>query len=142
MPSVWKSIDSNFPSFTGEEKPQEQIRALHNYLFQLREGLKYSMQNLSAENFNAAALENLSESQKNEVKKQLEKVYALLGQMSGEIQNIAGRVSSMGIRIEAIEQTVQTEEDGGITIGTEGKPLRLVGEIYINGVLYGQGENT
>ena len=72
MPSNWLSIDSNFPSFTGEESPEQQIRALHNYLFQLREGLQYSLQNLTADNFNATALQNLSDAQKNEVTTQLQ----------------------------------------------------------------------
>lgn len=93
MPSNWLSIDSNFPSFTGEESPEQQIRALHNYLFQLREGLQYSLQNLTADNFNTAALQNLTDAQKNEVTTQLEKVYTQLNQMAAEIDRLSGRVS-------------------------------------------------
>ena len=94
MPSNWLSIDSNFPSFTGEESPEQQIRALHNYLFQLREGLQYSLQNLTADNFNTAALQNMTDAQKNEVTLQLEKVYTMLNQMATQIDNLSGRVSS------------------------------------------------
>ena len=227
MPSNILSIDSNFPSFTGEESPQQQIRMLHNYLFQLREGLQYSLQNLTADNFNAAALKNMNEAQKNEVTAELQKVYALLNQMAGEINSISSRVSGMenlagrvGIaegdirdlkdRAGAAEQDIEgladwmttaeerivdlqdrtgeaeesiedlsgrvkeleddttladlketvtgvgglkdlveqmqeelnriaaavaVAEDGGVTLGSEGKPLRLVGQVYINGVL-------
>lgn len=238
MPSNWLSIDSNFPSFTGEETPVEQIRALHNYLFQLREGLQYSLQNLTADNFNAAALQNLTAEQKNEVTTELQKVYALLDQMAVRIDNLSGRVTgtenlsgrmtaaegeitalkgrvklaegnveSLGDRttaaesgiddlqsrmktaesdigslkgqatvternvndladrvkvleddqtlgelqeqmnvnkqaLEKISGAVQVEEDGSTTVGAEGKPLRLVGQIYINGVLYEQGGTT
>lgn len=259
MPSNWLSIDSNFPSFTGGESPEQQIRALHNYLFQLREGLQYSLQNLTADNFNATALQNLSNAQKNEVTTQLEKVYALLNQMSAEISSLSGRVTgtenlpgritsaeeeinqlkdratdteteigyldkritdaeedanviketvaaleleqgNLGGRVDAIEErlprleqaaddlevlqetvngegglqertqsledavaaegglqeqvgtvqqdlqkisgTVQVAEDGSATVGAEGKPLFLVGQIYINGVLYEQGGTT
>lgn len=235
MPSNWLSIDSNFPSFTGEETPEQQIRALHNYLFQLREGLQYSLQNLTADNFNAAALQNLSDAQKNEVTAQLQKVYTLLNQMTGEIDSLSGRVSgteklsgrmttaegeievlkdraalteeniegladwtaetqtdidklreridtaepeiellkdrtatiqenaeSLASRVELLENdqttedlqtqmdtaeqslgkissVVQVADDGSATIGSEEKPLYLLGRVYINGVLYEQG---
>lgn len=248
MPSNWLSIDSNFPSFTGEESPEQQIRALHNYLFQLREGLQYSLQNLTADNFNTAALQNLTDAQKNEVTAQLEKVYTQLNQMAAEIDRLSGRVSGTenlsgrmttaegeitalkgrvkltegniedladrtttaetGIddlkgrmktaesdigslkgratitegnvedlagRVKQLEDdqtlddlqeavtgegglqeqmdtteqelkkisgAVQVADDGSVTVGSEGKPLRLVGQIYINGVLYEQGGTT
>lgn len=248
MPSNWLSIDSNFPSFTGEETPEQQIRALHNYLFQLREGLQYSLQNLTADNFNATALQNLTAEQKNEVTTELQKVYAMLNQMATQIDNLSGRVSgtenlsgrmataegeitalkgrvklaegnveSLGDRttaaeaciddlqdrmkaaesgigslrgqatiaeknvndladrvkalendqtvgelqdmvtgegglqeqmdgckqeLEKISGAVRVADDGGITIGSEGKPIRLVGQVYINGVLYEQGGAT
>lgn len=251
MPSNWLSIDSNFPSFTGEESPEQQIRALHNYLFQLREGLQYSLQNLTADNFNTAALQNLTDAQKNEVTTQLEKVYTQLNQMAAEIDRLSGRVSGTenlsgrmttaegeitalkgrtklteeniedladrtttaeadvgslkgratitegnvedlagrvkrleddqtlddlqeavtgegglqervadlegavtgegGLQeqmdateqeLEKISGAVQVADDGSVTVGSEGKPLRLVGQIYINGVLYEQGGTT
>lgn len=248
MPSNWLSIDSNFPSFTGEESPEQQIRALHNYLFQLREGLQYSLQNLTADNFNTAALQNLTDAQKNEVTTQLEKVYTQLNQMAAEIDRLSGRVSGtenlsgrmttaegeitalkgrvkltegniedladrattaetdiddlrdrmktaeadigslkgwatitegnvedlasrvkqleddqtlddlqeavtgegglqeqMGAaeqELEKISGAVQVANDGSATVGSEGKVLRLVGQVYINGVLYEQGGTT
>lgn len=176
MPSNWLSIDSNFPSFTGEESPEQQIRALHNYLFQLREGLQYSLQNLTADNFNTAALQNLTDAQKNEVTVQLEKVYTQLSQMAAEIDRLSGRVSGTENlsgrmttaedeitalkdrtklteeniedlaksrqELEKISGAVQVADDGSITVGSEGKPLQLVGQIYINGVLYEQGGTT
>lgn len=248
MPSNWLSIDSNFPSFTGEETPEQQIRALHNYLFQLREGLQYSLQNLTADNFNATALQNLSDAQKNEVTTQLQKVYTLLNQMAAEIDSLSGRVSGTenlsgrmttaegeitalkgrtklteeniedladrttaaetdiddlqdraktaesdigslkgratitegnvedlagrvkqleddqtlddlqeavtgegGLQeqmdttkqeLEKISGAVRVADDGSVTVGSEGKPLRLVGQVYINGVLYEQGGTT
>lgn len=248
MPSNWLSIDSNFPSFTGEESPEQQIRALHNYLFQLREGLQYSLQNLTADNFNTAALQNLTDAQKNEVTTQLEKVYTQLNQMAAEIDRLSGRVSGTenlsgrmttaegeitalkgrvkltegniedladrattaetdiddlrdrmktaeadigslkgwatitegnvedlasrvkqleddqtlddlqeavtgegGLQeqmdaakkeLEKISGAVQVADDGSVTVGSEGKPLRLVGQVYINGMLYEQGGTT
>lgn len=248
MPSNWLSFDSNFPSFTGEETPEQQIRALHNYLFQLREGLQYSLQNLTADNFNTAALQNMTDAQKNEVTIQLEKVYSQLNQMTteidrlsgrvsgtenlsgrmttaegeitalkgrttlteeniedladrttaaetdiddlqgrmdtvesdigslkgratiieGNVENLAGRVKQLeddqtlddlqeavtgegGLQdqvaaakqeLEKISGAVQVAEGDSVTVGSEGKPLHLVGQVYINGALYEQGDTT
>lgn len=43
-----------FPTFTGEESPQEQIRQLQNYLFIVKEQLQYAMRNIGIDNLNAA----------------------------------------------------------------------------------------
>lgn len=225
MPANWTLIDNNFPTFTGKETPQQQIAALHNYMYQLREGLQYSLQNLTAENFNAAALQNLSETQKNEVASQLQQVYNLMNQLSAELDSLSGRVAGVEglsgrvttaeteisfldkrvgsaeenieylqeraaeaeadladheVRLDAAEEgiqeliqsaedlaaledevtgegglfervasaegevkklseTVQVAEDRSATIGSQGRALHLVGDIYINGVLYGGG---
>ena len=225
MPSNWTLIDNNFPTFTGKETPQQQIAALHNYMYQLREGLQYSLQNLTAENFNAAALQNLSETQKNEVANQLQQVYNLMNQLSAELNSLSGRVAGIeglsgrvttaeteisfldkrvGIaeidiknlqeraveaeadladhevrlgaaeediqelkqsaedlaalenevtgegglservalaegEVKKLSETVQVAEDGSAMVGSQGRALHLVGEIYINGVLYGGG---
>lgn len=51
MSSNLQALD-DFPSFTGEESPQEQIRQLQNYLFVVAEQLKYTMRNLGVDNLN------------------------------------------------------------------------------------------
>lgn len=201
MPSQWLAIDDNFPSFTGAEAPGEQIRALHNYLYQLRESLQYSLRNLTADNFNAAALQNMSAEQKNEVTKQLEKVYSVTSELSAKNDKLDTRVRNVEKlpgRLEEIESELQenaeaakqararAEEaaagiaklqetqsgsdrrlnelqelatsikgevdrlsaaigksaDGGLCIGVDGGSIHLIGKVYINGVLYTQGEEV
>ncbi|MBQ7346111.1 MAG: hypothetical protein IJW45_08665 [Oscillospiraceae bacterium] len=201
MPSNILAMDDNFPSFTGKESPQQQIMAIHDYLFQLRTGLQYSLNNLSKDNFNAAALEQMNESQKSEVTKELQQVYAKLNQLSTEVDRLRSQVSESGDvsgrvgdleewtgaaeeqladlgdrvteleldetvaalqetvtgegglqervvaldeRTERVESVVQVAEDGTGTLGGEGKVLHLVGQIYINGILYGSetGDET
>lgn len=202
MPSNWMAIDTDFPSFTGEESPEQQIRELHNYLFQLREGLKYSLQNLTTKNFNAATLQSLSDAQKNEVTRQLEKVYSELSKITTEVDRLRNRYSEAEGKIVSLDNNVgllsgrisvtadavgdlqkktsdntadiqnlkasaastdstvaelnndilevkkdlqkvagivQVAEDGTITLGAEGKAIKLVGQIYIIGELIGQG---
>lgn len=113
MPSNWMAIDSNFPSFTGEESPTEQIRALHNYLFQLREGLRYSLQNLTQENFNTAALENMNAEQRDALVTELQKVYTVLSQLSTQVESISGRVSgveALGGKLDGAEGRIDALE--------------------------------
>ncbi len=228
MAYKWKSIDGNFPAFTGKESPSQQIRALHDYLFQMREALQFSLSNLSADNFNAEALKKLSDSQSGELAEQLAKIAELfsglseeVGRLRGSIQdttelsnrirdlekNVTGddglrekvsaldktvngedglnaRVTMLGEEVSGeeglgkkvaalsdlvtgadglqaqmeeldsavtgedglqmqmlkLEVAVRVQEDGSIILGDPGQRVDLVGDIYINGVLYSQGE--
>ena len=190
MPSNLLSIDSNFPSFTGEESPQQQIQALHNYLFQLREGLQYSLRNLTAENFNSAALKELTDEQSSAVIEELKKLQNIISAVSGDLERLRNRVAAVegyGSRISTAEgnigdiqdavedlgawqldtdgrvetlendvageeglkaqlsevkksvgalgQVVRILEDGAVSLGEEGGVLRLIGRVYVNGVL-------
>ena len=198
MPSNWLTIDNGFPSFTGEESAEQQIKALHNYLYQMREGLQYSLRNLTTDNFNATALDKVSQEQKDALQEELNKVYNQLNQLKGVCDSMSARLSSLetetgkvkdritdvedatealgewvlvverdttaqGQQITDLEETVngadgvkakaenldgrvkkiegltQVSADGGTTVGTVGKDLRLVGNIYINGVLFEGG---
>lgn len=229
MPSNWQAIDNDFPSFTGEESPAQQIKALHNYLFKLREGLKYSLQNLTTDNFNETALQNMTEEQKKAFAQQLISIETALGQVSARVSRISAQIGGVtnewieglerrvkeleedttaadteqsvsgagglkermssaegeidGLtevaadhedRIQALEDDdtlnqiseLLTGENGlqsqvaalqerfrqiagilntgedGTTLGKEGTALRLVGDVYINGVLFEQGGST
>lgn len=109
MPSNWLSVDDNFPTFTGAESPQEQIAALHDYLYQMRQGLQYSLRNLSAENFNASALQQLTDEQKNAVLKELELLINTVSQLSGRLGGLDARVvavEKLGTRVTGAEEAI------------------------------------
>ena len=205
MPSNWLPIDNGFPSFTGEEPAEQQIKALHNYLYQLREGLQYSLRNLTTENFNATALDKASQEQKDALQEELNKVYNQLNQLKSLCDSMSARLSNLeskvadanaeidGIKdrladaedgaealgewilkvetdvseleqksaslqesvsgdggltertdalegkVEKLEGVAQVAADGSATVGAAGKDLHLVGNIYINGVLFEGG---
>lgn len=114
MPSNFLSIDSDFPSFTGEESPQQQIRALHNYLFQLREGLQYSLRNLTADNFNSAALKELTDEQSSAVIEELKRLQSIISGVSGDLERLRSRVASVegyGSRINTVEDDIGLLEE-------------------------------
>ena len=202
MPLRIFAIDTNFPTFTGEESPVEQIKLLHNYMFQLQENLQYTLRNLTPDNFNTKGLEELSEQTSGELREQLKKVLAeceaintklngfstqLSGQ-SGQIKDLredvddltdqSSQIEALQADMDAVKEAIQGEdglwqrselaqeeieklkeqldgeggveerlallvsalqvaEDGTMTLGSEDKPLKLIGQIYINGELYG-----
>ena len=104
MPSNLLAIDTNFPTFTGEEPAEEQIRALVNYLYQLRESLQYSLQNLSRENFNATELDKLTEESSKKIVEQLNKVLNIMGNMDAELKGLMGRLSEAERNQQSLEK--------------------------------------
>lgn len=94
MPSNFLSLDE-FPTFTGEESTKEQIQALHNYLFIMRQQLQYMLQNLSIENWNATALQTLTNGTQEQFVSTLQTVSAQLSQMKNQIDSFSGRLSGM-----------------------------------------------
>jgi len=50
MPSNWLFVDTNFPTFTGEESTEDKISTMQNYMFMLVEQLRYSMHHLDSSN--------------------------------------------------------------------------------------------
>ncbi len=48
-----------FPTFTGHESPQEQIRQLTNYVKVMSEQMQYLLQNIDKQNMNSAAWESM-----------------------------------------------------------------------------------
>lgn len=163
MPSNWSMIDNNFPHFTGEERPKEQIAQLQNYLMLLVEQLKYQLNNLSAINWNDTALEKLQADTTKNVENELSNVASDLSQTATDLASVVTRLTraetalaSLELakddhenRIEDLEDrtdeldadldnlfaVVKPDGTGGVDIGREGKEIRLVGKIYINGVL-------
>lgn len=113
MPSNWMSVDSNFPSFTGEESPTQQIRALHNYLFCLKEQLQYSLQNLTADNWNGSALQSLTDDARDQLSAQLATISNQVSQLKVQVETLQGRVtdvSDLSSRItDAEEKTAALE---------------------------------
>lgn len=102
MPSNLLAIDSDFPTFVEDEPVDRQIQSLVNYLYQLRESLQYSLQNLSKENFNAAALDNLTKEASQEIAAELQRIQNVLTNFSSEISRINGDVKILGESIEEL----------------------------------------
>lgn len=92
MPSNLFALDSELPSLSGKESPQEQIRKMFNYLVQQKQSLQYLLRNLTADNFNASALETLTSGAKVELSDQLNMMQTALAQLSIKVDALSARV--------------------------------------------------
>lgn len=95
MPGKWLYIDTNFPTFTGEESTKEQIDEMVNYLFILVEQLKYSLNNLDTGNFNSKALSDWAESSTSDIVEQLVATATQINQVNQSLSRLSSRVSAL-----------------------------------------------
>lgn len=164
MPSAWLAVDSNFPSFHGEEPIREQVSSLLNYMFVLTEQLRYSLANLTPENWNASALQDFQSGTTAAIRQQIQLITQSLNQTINrtaalsektdlaeqDITALKNDLKAVVARLEKLEgcmAVTQLPEDkqqlqlgGALTItDTENgeKRIDLDGVLYINGVQFG-----
>lgn len=145
------NLDFIKPRLSEKDTPQEMFRKLMNYVSELEEGLRYAMSNLGAGNFNATELKSVQQDATADVEKQLESVIKTISAMSGTVGRLQNGLSELGTKIQ--EQASETEErlqelqvlaetvdalcitvtDEGISIGSDGMRLDLLGDVHISG---------
>lgn len=96
MPSNWLYIDTNFPTFTGEEETEEKVSSIQNYLFMLVEQLRYSLRNLDLKNMNPAAVERFTGTI-------TEPIY-------GRIEDAEGNITQLGITAKGLAAKISDAE--------------------------------
>lgn len=107
MPGNILSADTQFPNFTGQESPAEQIRTIRNYLYMLLEQLRYTLNNLDAGNFNTEGLKEIEDAISQPILKQLSDTDGNLAELQVTAAGLASRVSSNEGDISQLEQTAQ-----------------------------------
>ncbi len=111
MPSSWLTLDGNFPSFTGKESPKEQISKLSDYLFQLTDNLKYTLQNLGKDNWNTVALEQLSEDATKKLAEQFQNTLTQVQGLQNTLNGLSGRVKTAEENIADQEERLKAAEE-------------------------------
>ena len=107
MPGNILSADTQFPNFTGQENPAEQIMTIRNYLYMLLEQLRYTLNNLDAGNFNTEGLKEIQDAISQPILKQLSDTDGNLAELQVTAAGLASRVSSNEGDISQLEQTAQ-----------------------------------
>lgn len=156
MPSAWSLIESSFPSFSGDERVRDQLAILIDYMYMLSEGLKYQLTNLSSDNFNTKALQDIQIETTADVENALAEVLFNLESLNSSLSALRGKVSYLEEwqgnavkqlidlsvaqrqqekRLSDLASLIHQEQDGSIVVGSEGAVIRLVGDVYVNGIL-------
>lgn len=89
MPGAFASLDTGFPNLSGNGSAEDKLRAVQDYLYQLLEQLRYSMNNLGAENFNENSLNDMANTITKPIKAEIQDVAAGLTTL---IEVTAGQV--------------------------------------------------
>lgn len=159
MPNAWAMIDTSFPTFTGKESYREQVSALQDYLYLVVEELKYQLANLNVQNWNKTALQQMQQEtvkptndEVAQIKEQITNITNRLTGLNASLNQLAERMDKAEVElpklweglellagdVDSLTEIIRPDGSGGATIGAAGKDIRLVGNVYINGILYQQ----
>lgn len=86
------ALEQALPTFTGKETAAQRLDALEGAVHELLDTLRYTLQNLGAENFNGAALSRM------------------LGPIYLRIQGAEGDIASITVDAQSIESRVESAE--------------------------------
>lgn len=100
MPSNWLYVDTNFPTFTGEESANEKINTIQNYMYMLVEQLRYSLHNLDLRNMNQTAVKQYENYL-------TEPIYAHISDTDGNVADLQVTAKGLAGRL--------TDAEGNIT---------------------------
>ena len=134
MPSNMLDTDVGFPRFTGLEPTEQKIEQILNYLYMLREQLRYSLSHIGEENFSDASLAELTET--------------ITSPIDAILTDEAGSISALQQTVNSLSLTVYT--DGGIShvgLTKDGVTVYATGVIDMRGLvtftdLSGSGTTT
>lgn len=105
MPTDQMLTEQMLPKFRAEESDSERIRAIYNYLFMLVEQLRYSLSNISEDNFNETALEGIKSDIAEPIFMRLESAEGDITDLTVSGGYLASRISSAEGNISILAQT-------------------------------------
>lgn len=108
MPSSLLNVDTAFPELKGNRSTDEKFRMVSDYLYMLREQLRYSMANLGLENFNDASFQEISGLITEPVYAQLGNVDDKMASLVLDNEKLAVRMTDAEGNISSLTQTSET----------------------------------
>lgn len=108
MPGNILNADTGFPQFTGDESSDAKIDKVMNYLYMLLEQLRYSLNNLDADNFNDTGLQEIGEGIARPLQTSFENEFSKTNAL------IEGISDEFGSQIRLLTDWVGTDADGNL----------------------------
>lgn len=142
MPSNLMLSDSAFPHFTGEST-DEKVAKIQDYLFMLLEQLRYTLGNISTENFNEAGLKEFSNYVTEPFVMHLSDIDGRVTNLSTDVDGIFTRVSNAEGNVSSLSQTVyglslnvsNNGDSSSIQLTSNGVNIGSSGQITFNGLV-------
>ena len=150
----YSPLELSLPERTGQETVEQRLTALEETVPRLLEALQYTLSNLGAENFNAAALSRLL----SPIRARIDGADGSITQLSLDAGTLQTRLTSAEGNVAALEQTVSDQgarqnslerkylifhKSGAVISATRGDLPELMlsaGKIDLCGELYHNGE--
>lgn len=107
MPSNWLYIDTNFPTFTGEESANEKISTIQNYMYMLVEQLRYSLHNLDLRNMNQTAVKQYESYLTEPIYAKIEDTDGNVADLQVTAKGLAGRITDAEGNINGLQITAK-----------------------------------
>lgn len=114
MANNWTAVENSFPTFEEGESPYVQIKKLQDYMRQLTDQLKYSLSNISADNWNSSSLESFSAGLTGDYIKQLQEYAQQVARLNGTVSGYTAELKSVNAKLEKLLQM----EDAVSSLGT------------------------
>ena len=108
MPGNILNADTGFPTFAEGEDSNAKIDKVMNYLYMLLEQLRYSLNNLDADNFNEAGLKEIADGIARPLQTSFENEFGKTNAL------IEGWSNEYGSQIKLLTEWVGTDEDGNL----------------------------
>lgn len=105
MPGNLLSTDISFPSFSGKQSSDEKIEVILNYLYMLREQLRYTLGNLDAGNFNDTGLSEIGDTFTEPVYAKIEDTDGNVAELSATAEGLSSSITNAEGNISALYQT-------------------------------------
>ncbi len=129
MPSNWLYVDTNFPTFTGEESPNEKIDTIQNYMYMLLEQLRYTLHNLDTSNMNQTALTQFQNYLTEPIYSRIEDDEGHINALILTAEGLSSRVSDAEGNISEIDQYARS-----ITLAVTNGETSSVIELMAGGI--------
>lgn len=111
MANNWQSLDANFPTFEEHESPYEQIKKLVDYMRQLTDQLRFSLNNLGTDNWNSSNLEQFSAALTGDIEQDLKTCLEAVNRLQNTVSSISARVAALSTQVEKITALEQAVSD-------------------------------
>lgn len=127
MPGSFLNIDTNFPTFTGRESNEEQIYKMLNYMRQLVDQLRYTLNNLDQSNFNRTALDKIIDEGTGSLAEKVETIAQQLNQTNERVSNLSDRLGNCEGNVTTLQGTMTTVQGDVTTL--QGDVTNLQGDV-------------